>query len=62
LYKVDKSDINGIYIEGNIKRFSTSYDNKAGLEECDNNKAELKLKKKTGIATSKSVRKYPFEV
>ena len=62
MYKVNKSDIKGVYIEGNIKKFSISYDKKAGVEEYDINKAELKLKKNTGIATSKSVRKYLFEV
>ena len=61
-YNINNSDIKGVYIEGNIKRFSTSYDNKDGVEEYDINKAELKLKKNTGIATSKSVRKYLFEV
>ena len=61
-YNINKSDVKGVYIEGNIKRFSTSYDNKPGVGEYDINEAELKLKKKTGIATSKSVRKDPFEV
>ena len=61
-YNINKVDKKGVYIEGNIKRFDTSYNGKPGVGEYNINDAELKLKKKTGISTSKSVRKDPFEV
>ena len=61
-YNINKVDKKGVYIEGNLKRFDTSYNGKPGVGEYNINDAELKLKKKTGISTSKSVRKDPFEV
>ena len=61
-YNINKLENKGFYIEGKKKRFETSYNGKPGVGEYDINDAEIKLKKKTGISTSKSVRKDPFEV
>ena len=61
-YNINQKYEKGVYIEGKKKRFETSYNGKPGVGEYDINDAELKLKKKTGISTSKSVRKDPFEV
>ena len=61
-YNINKLESKGFYIEGKKKRFETSYNGKPGVGEYDINDAEIKLKKKTGISTSKSVRKDPFEV
>ena len=61
-YNINKIDKKGVYIEEKIKRFGTSYDGKPGVGEYDINDAAIKLKKKTGISTSKSARKDPFEV
>ena len=61
-YNITTRDRKGIYIEGKKKRFETSYNGRPGVGEYDINDAEIKLKKKTGIATYKSQRKSPFEV
>ena len=61
-YNINKKNEKGVYIEGKKKRFETSDNGKPGVGEYDINEAALKLKKKTGISTSKSVRKDPFEV
>ena len=61
-YNINKTDIKGIYIEGNAPRFTSSNNGKPGVGEYDINDAELKLKKKTGISTNKAKRKDPFEV
>ena len=61
-YNINVVSKKGVYIEGNLKRFNTSNNGRPGVGEYDINDAELKLKKKTGISTSKSVRKAPFEV
>ena len=61
-YNINKKEQKGIYIEHKIKRFATSYNGKPGVGEYDINDAEIKLKKKTGVSTSKSTRKDPFEV
>ena len=61
-YNINKTDIKGVYIEGNVPRFASSNNGKPGVGEYDINDAELKLKKKTGISTNKSQRKNPFEV
>ena len=61
-YNINKKDKRGIYIEGKKQRFETSYNNRPGVGEYNINDAEIKLKKKTGISTSKSARKDPFEV
>jgi len=61
-YNINKKEQKGIYIEHKIKRFATSYNGKPGVGEYDINDAEIKLKRKTGVSTSKSTRKDPFEV
>ena len=61
-YNINIKDSKGVYIEGKKQRFETSYNGKPGVGEYDINDAEIKLKKKTGISTSKSTRKDPFEV
>ena len=61
-YNITNRERKGIYIEGKKKRFETSYNGRPGVGEYDINDAEIKLKKKTGIATYKSQRKSPFEV
>ena len=45
-YNINKVDKKGVYIEGNIKRFDTSYNGKPGVGEYNINDAELKLKKR----------------
>ena len=52
-YNINKTDIKGVYIEGNAPRFTSSNNGKPGVGEYDINDAELKLKKKTGISTNK---------
>ena len=59
-YNINKTDIKGVYIEGNAPRFSTSNNGRPGVGEYDINDAELKLKKKTGISTNKSKRQDPI--
>ena len=61
-YNIIKKSKKGVYIEGKKQRFETSNNGKPGVGEYDINDAELKLKKKTGFSTSKSIRKDPFEV
>ena len=61
-YNVSKKENKGIYIEGKKHRFSSASNGRPGVGEYDINDAELKLKKKTGIASYKSKRKGPFEV
>ena len=61
-YNTIRNHSHKFYIEGNVPRFSTSYNGKPGVGEYDINEPALKLKKKTGISTSKSARKDPFEV
>ena len=56
------STAKGVYIEGKKERFSTAANERPGVGEYDINDAEIKLKKKTGISTSKTARKDPFEV
>ena len=60
-YNINKTEIKGVYIEGNAPRFTSSNNGKPGVGEYDINEASLKLKKKTGISTNKSKRKDPFE-
>ena len=60
-YNINKLQDQKFYIEQNIERFSSSNNGKPGVGEYDINDAELKLKKKTGIASYKSGRKDPFE-
>ena len=60
-YNINKREKKGFYIEGKIKRFKTSSNGKPGVGEYNINDAEIKLKKKIGISTSKTVRKDPFE-
>ena len=50
------------YIDNSVPRFASSNNWKLCVGEYDINDAELKLKKKTGISTNKSVRKDPFKV
>ena len=61
-YNVIKTEQHKFYIEEKIERFGNSSNGKPGVGEYDINDAEIKLKKKTGISTVKSVRKDPFEV
>ena len=61
-YNINKKEKKGIYIEGKKPRFENSYNNRPGVGEYNINDAEIKLKKKTGISTSKSARRDPFEV
>ena len=61
-YNINIRESKGVYIEGKKERFSTAANERPGVGEYDINDAEIKLKKKTGISTSKSARKDPFEV
>jgi hypothetical protein len=61
-YNVVKTEQHKFYIEEKIERFGNANNGKPGVGEYDINDAEIKLKKKTGISTAKSVRKDPFEV
>ena len=61
-YNINIREQKGVYIEGKKNRFETSYNGRPGVGEYDINDAEIKLKKKTGISTSKSARRDPFEV
>ena len=61
-YNINKGEQQKFYIEQNMERFTSSNNGKPGVGEYDINEAQLKLKKKTGISTNKSVRKDPFEV
>jgi hypothetical protein len=62
IYNIRKGEKKGIYIEGKKQRFETSYNGRPGVGEYNINDIEIKLKKKTGISTSKSARKDQFEV
>ena len=59
-YNINKSVNKCVYFEGKKKIFETSYNGKPGVGN-DINETELKLKKITGILTTKSTRKDPFE-
>ena len=63
-YNAKKLDVQGIYIrgKGSAPRFASAYNGRPGVGEYDINDAQIKLMKKTGISTSKSARKDPFEV
>ena len=61
-YNIIQKSKNKFYIEKNINRFSNIEKKIPGVGEYDINDAEIKLKNKTGISTSKSERKDPFEV
>ena len=61
-YNVIKTEPHKFYKEEKIERFGNLNNGKPGVGEYDINDAEIKLKKKTGILTVKSVRKDPFEV
>ena len=61
-YNINIKESKGVYIEGKKQRFSTSANERPGVGEYDINDAQIKLMKKTGISTSKSARKDPFEV
>ena len=61
-YNLIKTENAKFYIDENVPRFTSSDNGKPGVGEYNINEAELKLKKKTGISTSKQTRKDPFEV
>ena len=61
-YNINIRETKGVYIEGKKQRFETSYNGRPGVGEYDINDAEIKLKKKTGISTSRSARNDPFVV
>ena len=61
-YDINKNKKGNFYIEKTVPRFKNADDEKPGVGEYDINDAEIKLKKRVGISSSKSARKDPFEV